>query len=131
MSFDRFIRDFVAVERSQAETLRSYGVPDAAATIERVASKLEEAFQRWWLESIPVAAAAEESGYTAGHIRQLAKDGTIISVGQGNDIRVQRSSLPRRPEPVTANSPGSPGRIEELHRRLEARGLKAGLARRR
>lgn len=52
--------------------------------------------------SLTLAEAAAESGYSAAHLRRLARQGIILASGRGRAWRIVRRSLPVKPSQVAA-----------------------------
>ena len=71
---------------ADAATLRQHGAPAQADALEGHARQVREALLQYKLETLTVHQAAEESGYSAAHVRRLF---------QGREIK--RGDLPRRP----------------------------------
>jgi hypothetical protein len=94
-----WIEDQVARFRKHSEYLARYGAQEAATALERAAEDLEAAFRRFWLEELPVTAAAEEAGYTPAHLRELVHAGKVLGQQDGafGLIKVRRCDLPRKP----------------------------------
>jgi hypothetical protein len=100
MSAERFVTQFAGKLRARATDLRAYGASDAAQCCERVAQELEDDFRSWWLQSLTVAEAAAESGYSEERLREMTREGTIPHVkGEGarGHLEIARCDLPRRP----------------------------------
>jgi hypothetical protein len=98
MSAERFVTQFSA--KLRATDLRAYGGSDAAQCCERIAQELEDDFRSWWLQSLTVAEAAAESGYSEERLREMTREGTIPSTkGEGvrGHVTIARCDLPRRP----------------------------------
>jgi hypothetical protein len=53
-------------------------------------------------ESLTLAEAAAESGYSPAHLRRLASRGVIQASGRGRHWRIARRSLPVKPSRVAA-----------------------------
>lgn len=86
--------------REDARMLRLYGHERTAATCERHAEELEDAFRSWQLEELTVAEAAEESGYSKDRLRELVREDEIPDhrpPGSQGEIRIRRCDLPRKP----------------------------------
>ena len=91
--------------RSEADTLRLVGAGEAAATTERRAAELEEAIREQQFEELSVRDAAQESGYSEEHLRQMVRDGKLPDSRPPNrrsPVTIRRCDLPRK-----APSPGS------------------------
>ena len=99
------VNALVARWRSEADTLQLVGAGEAAATTERRAAELEEAIREQQLEELSVRDAAQESGYSEEHLRQMVRDGKLPDSRPPNKrgpITLRRCDLPRK-----APSPGS------------------------
>ena len=94
-----FVSQFVVELLDRAHELRSYGADSAAATCETVANDLQAQFAEWWTTAIPIREAAEASGYSEDHLRELAREGRI-----GSDGGIRRCDLPRRPNRTPASA---------------------------
>jgi hypothetical protein len=100
VSADRFVAQFAAGLRGKASDFRIYGATDTAQAFERIAQELEDAFRSWWLESLTVAEAAAESGYSEERLREMAREGLLPHAkgdGSRGHLRIARCDLPRRP----------------------------------
>jgi hypothetical protein len=98
---ERFVRGFIAQLRAKSAELRAYGAAGPAQTCERNAQDLEDAFQGWWLEELPVSEAAGESGYSEERLREMAREGTLPHTkgdGSRGHLRIARCNLPQRPK---------------------------------
>lgn len=84
--------------RADAAVLRRYGAENLADLVERMAAEMEAELKAGDTEVIGLAAAEALSGYTAGHLRRLVRDGRLRNVGSD-----------RKPEFVTADLPRKPG----------------------
>lgn len=83
--------------REEAEVLRRRGAPKQAQLLESAADELDERLRQWQAEKLTAPQAAEESGYTAEHLAQLVRDGTIPNAGKPGAPRIRRRHLPRKP----------------------------------
>jgi hypothetical protein len=86
--------------RSEAEMFEDSGHTDAARTAERYAARLENALREQELEELSVRNAAQESGYSEEHLRQLVRDGKLPDSRSPNSkgpITIRRCDLPRKP----------------------------------
>lgn len=83
--------------RDEAETLRRRGAPQQANALESAAEDLEDGLFRWWREPLTAEEAAAESGYSADHLRRLARQGKVPTAGDGGRLRIERRHLPRKP----------------------------------
>lgn len=104
MSAEHFVVEFLAAVRADAERLEDYGARDHADAVRRCADQLQERFQAWYLEALPIPTAAVESGYSEDRLRELVRDGHLADARAEGDgrPRVRRCDLPRRPpEPLS------------------------------
>lgn len=83
--------------REEAERLRQYGAEPQAQTLEAAADDLEERVAAIETETLTPGEAAEESGYSADHIRRLVRGGTIPDAGDDEGVRVRRRDVPLKP----------------------------------
>ena len=93
-------RDLPHEWRAQAETYERDGAYAQAAVLRRVAEELEAAWTSHELEELPVAQAAQESGYSEEHLRALVREGRIPDnrpPGSQGEMRIRRCDLPRKP----------------------------------
>lgn len=65
------LRDLAARWRADATVLERRGASEQAAALETCAAELEEHLKQWELEALPVAQAAEESGYSEAQLRRV------------------------------------------------------------
>ncbi len=82
--------------REKAEQVRRYSEP-AANAWEDAACELEAAFAQWQLETLTLAEANVESGYSYSHLQRLVADGAIENVGEPGSPLLRRGDLPRKP----------------------------------
>jgi hypothetical protein len=91
-------KDLPVAWRAEADLLRRYGADPQATTLEAAASKLAAAWQAWLDELVPLAVAAEESGYSEGSLRRMAREAVIPNRAQvEGDYLFRRGDLPRKP----------------------------------
>lgn len=84
--------------REEGDRLRSRYQNDAAATIfDLVAEELERELMLYGMETLTLATAEIESGYTRGHLRRLIRDKTIPNAGTADAPLIQRRHLPVKP----------------------------------
>jgi len=102
--------------KSEAKLLRRHGCESAATTAELHAGQLRDALTEAELETLTLEEAAEESGYSYGHLSDLLREGVLRNAGRKGAPRIRRSDLPRKPG--HGSSPGS--RIELVERSLQA-----------
>lgn len=83
--------------RSEAELLRHRGAPRQADALESAAEDLEQRLSQWWREPLTAEEAAAETGYSADHLRRLARQGKVPTADDGGPVRIERRHLPRKP----------------------------------
>lgn len=83
--------------RADAEVLRRRGCEEAAALLESCAGELDACLVGEQVETLSLAEAARESGYSAGHLRYLIAQGRLRDVAQTGRPRIRRGDLPRKP----------------------------------
>jgi len=83
--------------RARAQELRSWGGDAPAKALERAAADLDAALAREQDALLSLEQAAQESGYSADHLRHLVADGTVPNAGRRGAPRVRRGDLPTRP----------------------------------
>jgi len=88
--------------RADAEILRRRGCEEAARLLESCAGDLDACLAVGDGETLSLAEAARESGYSAGHLRWLIGQGRLRDVAQSGPARVRRGDLPRKPGHVPA-----------------------------
>lgn len=82
---------------------------EVAAVYRLVGEEVDQELRAWSRELLTIEAAAEETGYSAEHLRRLVRSGRILGEqGQGakSRVRVRRGDLP-------AKSHGAPGGTSE------------------
>ena len=79
------------------EVRRLAGQEGAGKVWEEAARMLEQRLREAVLEPLSLDSAADESGYTRGHLRRMLSDGTLPNSGTASDPRVLRVHLPRKP----------------------------------
>jgi hypothetical protein len=97
-----------------ASLLREHHAIGAAVAYDKCAAKLRERSAAYLDEAIDADDAAEESGYTAHHIRRLIKEGLLPNVGTETRPRVLRRYLPLKPGstvPVPSEEPPPPRKV--------------------
>jgi hypothetical protein len=93
------LRTLVTSWRLRAEPFAVHHCDAVAAVYTLLASEVETELRAWDNETVPIPDAAAESGYSAEHLRRLARGGRILSErGQGanSHLRVRRESLPAK-----------------------------------
>jgi len=83
--------------KTEAGFLRRHGDEQGAILSELHACELEEKWDEWQDEPLQLEQAAEESGYSPGHLGRLVRDRTIPNAGHANCPRIKRRDRPRKP----------------------------------
>lgn len=91
------LRDLAASWREDADRFREYGADELATAAELHADALEERLRAWRLEALSPVQAAEESGYTADHLRRLIRQERVPNAGDDASPKIRRQDLPRKP----------------------------------
>ena len=73
------------------------GGSETAAVLTAVAAELEERIQMHMLEELSIPEAAQQSGYSEHHLRELVRDEKIPARRNGSRWRIQRRYIPQRP----------------------------------
>ncbi len=95
------LRTLVTSWRLRAEPFADHHCDAVAAVYRLLASEVETELRAWDSETLPIQDAAAESGYSAEHLRRLARGGRILSErgkGAKSHLRVRRESLPAKTE---------------------------------
>ena len=101
------IHDLVARWLGEAESVERCGHEPTGQLIRRLAAEVEGALKDDRDETLTIAQAALESGYSSEHLRKLVASGTIPNAGAKGRPRIRRRDL--RARSVTGNRQiGSP-----------------------
>ena len=103
------LRALVGAWRLRAEPFADHHCEAVAAVYNRLASEVEAELRAWDSEALPIQDAAAESGYSAEHLRRLARAGKLLSErGEGakSHLRVRRASLPAKGERAPRHTAG-------------------------
>ena len=104
------LRALVRSWRLRAEPFADHHCDAVATAYRLLASEVDAELRAWDNETLPIQAAATESGYSAEHLRRLARDGKLLSerrVGAKSHLRVRRESLPAKTERVARRTPAA------------------------
>ena len=99
------------------ELARLGALVDGAKLCDEVLADAEALFRSEEDDVLSLVEAAQESGYSAGHLGRLVRDGTIPNAGRSNAPKIRRADLPRkatglRPKPPAVKLVGAtPGQI--------------------
>ena len=94
--------------RDDATLLRRRGADAQAATLESCASELEEEVRRLSLETLTLAQAGRESGYSYHALQKMVADGRLPNAGKPHRPRIRRRDLPKKPSPDREGARGEP-----------------------
>ena len=90
--------------RERAELLANFGDPNCARIWQIAAAELDEAQRALGAETLTLAEAARESGYSQDHLGSLIRGGKLPNAGRLHVPLIRRSDLPIKP----STSPGRP-----------------------
>lgn len=93
--------------RRRAATLRQYGGEASATALEACASELDAALRRQNETALTLKEAARVTGYSAGHLGRLVRDGMIPNAGRPGAPRIAFRDLPRKARGAGRSEPGS------------------------
>jgi len=103
------LRALVRSWRLRAEPFADHHCDAVATAYRLLASEVDAELGAWDNETLPIQAAATESGYSAEHLRRLARVGRILSErdqGPRSHLRVRRASLPAKAERAQRHTEG-------------------------
>ena len=86
-----------AVWRADADRMECYGPSATAAALRAAADQLEAAFRAGAQDSLTLAEAERESGYSRQHLARMVRHGALTNIGRPRSPRVRRGDLPRKP----------------------------------
>jgi hypothetical protein len=89
------LTELLAHWRSTANTIRPYNA-GAAHAYEQAARELEESMRAMEGETLTLARASRESGYSADHLRHLVASSQLPNAGRKGAPRIARKDLPKR-----------------------------------
>ena len=111
-------QDFLTHWRAEADRLERLGsLVNPARLIAEILADAESAFGSDNLRSLSLVEAAQESGYSPGHLGRLVREGILPNAGRPNAPRIRSADLPRkaaglRARPSAAKLVGAtPGQI--------------------
>lgn len=109
---------FLSRWRAEGDRLRRIGaLVDPGLLLGEILTEVEALLAAEEAETLSLTRAARESGYSAGHLGRLVRDGTIPNAGRPHAPRIRRADLPRkatalRPRPAALHLPSAtPGQI--------------------
>lgn len=91
------MQDLVTRWRNEAATVERCGCESIGKLIRRLTIELEEALRDDQDETLTLAEAALESGYSVEHLRKLLAKDRIPNAGEKGRPRICRRDLPARP----------------------------------
>jgi len=94
--------------RDDVTLLRRRGADAQAATLESCASELEEEVRRLSIETLTLAQAGRESGYSYHALQKMLADGRLPNAGGRHRPRIRRGDLPRKPSTRHERANGEP-----------------------
>ena len=84
--------------RANAEEIRRLAGDERTAQVwEAACREVESRLRAASLEPLDLSVAAQESGYTRGHLGKMLRDGTLPNAGTASEPLVLRVHLPRKP----------------------------------
>ena len=97
------LSELAAAWRSRAADLRRWASAEGGArALEQAADELETALATAGDELVGLEIASSASGYSADHLRRLARDGEVPSIRRGRRLFFRRADLPRKPASIDA-----------------------------
>ena len=91
--------------RERAELLATFGDPNCARIWQLAAAELDEVLQALGAETLTLAEAARESGYSSDHLGSLIRRGKLPNAGRLHVPLIRRSDLPIKPSTSPAPPP--------------------------
>ena len=88
--FDKLVEEWLC----DAEVLSRRGATQRADLLRGSAHELWKAWCDWQSEALSVCHAADESGYSADHLRRLVRSKKIENVGGAGTVKIKRCDLP-------------------------------------
>jgi hypothetical protein len=89
-----------------------------AWSLRAAADQLEAAFRANAQDSLTLAEAERESGYSRQHLARMVRKGTLTNVGRPRSPRVRRGDLPRKPRRLALRSESRAGNISDVRGRM-------------
>ena len=111
-------RHFLNNRRAERDRLGRIGaLVDPGLLIADILAEVEALLTAEEDETLSLTRAARESGYSAGHLGRLVRDGTIPNAGRRHAPRIRRADLPRKATALRPQAsghhlpPATPGQI--------------------
>ena len=118
MAVSRAWRHFLSNWRAERDRLGRIGaLADPGLLIADILADVEAILTAEEAETLSLTHAARESGYSAGHLGRLVRDGTIPNAGRPHAPRIRRADLPRKATALRSQAPAhhlppaTPGQI--------------------
>ena len=90
-------QEFLSHWRAECERLQRLGaLVDPTKLLDDVLADAEALFRSEERAVLTLTEAAQESGYSAGHLGRLVRSGMILNVGRPNAPKIRRADLPRK-----------------------------------
>lgn len=81
----------------RADEFHAHGAEGVAKTLEKIAEELRQKLEAGLDEPLAPEEAADETGYTADHIRRLIRRDKLPNAGDDTSLKIRRKHLPRKP----------------------------------
>lgn len=118
MAVSRAWRHFLSRWRAERDRLGRIGaLADPGLLIADILAEVEALLTAEEGETLSLTRAARESGYSAGHLGRLVRNGTIPNAGRPHAPRIRRADLPRKATALRPRAaalhlpPATPGQI--------------------
>lgn len=83
---------------SEADRMRRRGaLVNGAALCDEILRDFDRALTTYWDQALNLQRASAESGYSAGHLGRLVREGSIPNCGRPKAPLIRRKDLPRKP----------------------------------
>ena len=103
--------------RDDAERFRALGQDGPARMSEVHAEELDAALRQWMSESLTVAEAAAESGFSYDRLQHRLAAGSLPNIGTKGAPRIRRCDLPMKGGVHSPNLSDGPDLVGEIHLR--------------
>jgi len=97
----RRAEDLVVDWRLEADRMELRGLGEPVRLIRSMADQLEAVLGREVSEILTLQEAGKESGYSAGHLGRLVREGQVPNAGRPGSPRIRRSDLPKKASELT------------------------------
>lgn len=106
------------VWRARAANLAVWALPDAARVWQLAADELDQHERERALQTLTLAEAAEESGFSQSHLGRLLHEGRIENAGAKGSPRIRRMDLPNK-APMRKEVGGEPDLVGKVFGRQD------------